>query len=112
MDVIFDFSRCSERCLGLEKGHSAIRAEHKNDVGRAATGQRAQFTTDRLSSIDEHDGSECSGGHVVTMVEATESPHSQNLAGHIRARRCHLTRKHSLLQREVHPVLGSSGCLV
>ena len=29
----------------------AIRAEHNIDVGRAAAGQRAQLTTDRLSSI-------------------------------------------------------------
>jgi hypothetical protein len=43
-------SCCSERDVGLRNRQSSDRAEHKNDVGHAVTGQRAQFTH-RLSSI-------------------------------------------------------------
>ena len=54
MDVILDFSCCSESASWPRKETFSDLAEHRNDVGRTAAGQRVQFTHRVIFNFDFH----------------------------------------------------------
>ena len=75
MDVILDFFCCLEMASWPRREAFSNRAEHRNDVGRGAAGELAEFAHPVMCNLLSSNRSDRLGGHAVAMVETTDSRH-------------------------------------
>jgi len=77
---------------------------HRNGAGADAANQRAQFSRGFSSTSLDEVQSESSSGKIVTMMQAAEPWHGDDLAICTRMDLCFTSRRCFLLQREMRSV--------